>query len=64
MSQIARLDVTETLGLRPSQICENLDNCQATELLPTGAFKLINTIDSELINGPKRAEVLGHSSLT
>ena len=59
MSQIARLDVTETLGLRPSQICENLDNCQATELLPTGAFKLINTIDSELINGPKRAEVLG-----
>ena len=59
VSQITSRTVTHSPGLQPSQICENLDNAQAAKLLPTGAFKLIDTIDPNLLSGPKRTEVLG-----
>ena len=49
----------ESPGIRPSQICENLDDNDAERLLPAGAFKLIATLDPERINSAKRAETLG-----
>ena len=59
MSQIAATSGAESPGIRSSQICENLDDCQAARLLPTGAFKLITALDPERINSSKRAETLG-----
>ena len=59
MSQIAGTLGTESPGIRPSQIFENLDDCHAARLLPPGAFKLITALDPERIVGPKRAETLG-----
>ena len=59
MSQTTILTGTESPGLRPSQICENLNDCVAARLLPTGAFKLITALDPERINSTKRAETLG-----
>lgn len=50
---------TELPGVQPSQICENLDDTHAAQLLPTGAFSLINAIDPERINSSKRGETLG-----
>ena len=46
-------------GIRPSQICERLDDHDVARLLPEGAFKLITALDPERVNGPKRAETLG-----
>ena len=59
MSQIVGLLGAMSPGIQPSQVFENLDDCQAEHLLPTGAFKLIIAIDPERIVGPKRAETLG-----
>ena len=59
MSQIATAAGAESPGVRPSQICENLDDCEASHLLPAGAFKLITALDPERIKGSKRAETLG-----
>ena len=59
MSQITSLTDTESPGLRPSQICEHLDDCDADKLLPAGAFKLLTLLDPERINGSKRAETFG-----
>ena len=59
MSQIAATPGAESSGIRPSEICENLDDCLAVRLLPTGAFKLITALDPERINSPRRAETLG-----
>ena len=52
---------TELPGVQPSQICENLDDFHAAQLLPTGAFNLINAIDPERINSSKRVETLGET---
>ena len=59
VSQIASGPGTEPPGIRPSQIFENLNDCEAERLLPTGAFKLIATLDRKRIDSPKRAETLG-----
>ena len=59
MSQIAATSGGGTPGIRPSQIFENLDDCDAASLLPPGAFKLITTLDPERINSSRRAETLG-----
>ena len=49
---------TELPGVQPSQICEKLDDFHAAQLLPTGAFNLINAIDPGRINSSKRVETL------
>ena len=59
MSQIVADPGADSPGIRPSEICENLDDGQAACLLPTGAFKLITALDPERINGSKRAKNLG-----
>ena len=59
MSQIGAVSGADSPGMRPSEICKNLDDSQAACLLPTGAFKLITALDPERINGSKRAETLG-----
>ena len=59
MSQITNLTDARAPGLQPSQVCENLDDCDAARLLPTAAFKLITALDPERINSSKRAETLG-----
>ena len=59
MSQITNLTDAGTPGLQPSQVCENLDDCDAARLLPTGAFKLITALDPERIHSSKRAETFG-----
>ena len=50
MSQITNLTDARAPGLQPSQVCENLDDCDAARLLPTGAFKLITALDLKCIN--------------
>ena len=59
MSHIVAVPCAGSPGIRPSEVCENLDDDQAAYLLPTGAFKLITALDPERINGSKRAETLG-----
>ena len=59
MSQVTDNYVGETPGLRPSQIFENLDDFRAEQLLPKGAFKLIQTLAPERLSSPKRADTLG-----
>ena len=49
----------EQLGIHPSQICENLDDHHIAQLLPSGAFDLITTLNPELVNGSNRAGILG-----
>ena len=58
MSQIVAASGAEP-GIRPSQICENLNDCEVAHLLPGGAFKLITALDPKRISGSKRAETLG-----
>lgn len=50
---------TGTPGLRPVELCEDLDDDDAAHLLPVGAFTLITTLKPELVTGPQRAETLG-----
>ncbi|MCY3624442.1 MAG: DEAD/DEAH box helicase family protein [Candidatus Dadabacteria bacterium] len=52
---------TELPGVQPSQICEKLDDFHAAQLLPTGAFNLINAIDPGRINSSKRVETLSRT---
>ena len=59
MSQVGFASAAELPGIRPDEIWENLHDRDAAHLLPSGAFKLISTLDPERINGPKRAESLG-----
>lgn len=59
MSQMTSISEAQSPGIRPSQICESLDDHQVARLLPKGAFKLITAIDRERVYGPKRAETLG-----
>ena len=59
MSQVTDNYVGETPGLRPSQIFENLDDSRVEQLLPKGAFKLIQTLAPERLSSPKRAQTLG-----
>ena len=60
MSQIVADLGADSPGIRPSEICENLDDAQAVRLLPNGAFKLITALDPERVKGSKRAETLGN----
>lgn len=46
-------------GLRPAELCEDLDDRNAARLLPAGSFKLIKTLKPELVTGSQRAETLG-----
>ena len=49
---------TESPGVQTSQICEKLDDFHAAQLLPTGAFNLIKTIDPKRISGSERVKTL------
>ena len=60
MSQITSSYNTNSIGIRPSQIFEKMNDDLAARLLPTGAFKLIKTIDPERVDGCRRAETLGN----
>ena len=57
MSQIT--PTTDTVGIRPHQVFEKLDDGLAARLLPVGVLELIKTIDSGRIRGSERAETLG-----
>ena len=46
-------------GVKLSIICEELDDDQVKNLLPSGSFNLISAIDPELLQGSHRAETLG-----
>ena len=46
-------------GLHPAHIMERLDDFQVERILPSGAFRLINIVAPERINGAQRAKTLG-----
>ena len=59
MPQIATAASAEVPGIRPSQICDTLNDQHAEQLLPNGAFKLITVLDPQRLSGRKRAQTLG-----
>ena len=59
MSQVGGTGGVESPGIKPSQVCERLNDRDIENLLPKGAFKLISVLDPERLNGPQRAETLG-----
>ena len=46
-------------GMLPAQLFEQMDDHTATDILPKGALRLIQTLRPELLTKPKRAETLG-----
>ena len=59
MPQIARHGGADSPGIRPAQIFSNLDDREAAQLLPNGAFSLINILGRDRLLGTKRADTLG-----
>lgn len=50
---------TGSPGLLPAQLFEQMDDRAAADILPKGAFRLIQTLRPELLSKLKRAETLG-----
>ena len=59
MSSIASAIAMGSPGVRPSQVCESLDDHHAERLLPTGALELVMSIAPERLNDSRRAKTLG-----
>ena len=59
MPQIGSTGGADSPGIRPAQICRNLDDREAAQLLPNGAFSLINILGGDRLKGTRRAEILG-----
>lgn len=50
---------SQTPGIRREQLFTQLDDGLATQLLPSGAFELVRSLQPELLEGDKRTDTLG-----
>ena len=59
MSGIGTNAGTAQPGLRPSQVCDTLEDHDVARLLPRGAFKLVTLLAPERLTSSRRAATLG-----